>query len=171
MRLSIHIVESVTRVTHVSAPTTSGQPPAAHREPVSEPIHIAVDSFAADPHAWLDRVCTELGSERWELVLPTIAPATWRNGSGHSWRVVRTAEGIEIRPELESPFIRNGESPKVTALALDRTSVAVELTCRTGRWVDRFALGAFDVSALGHAMLDERPLPHDNLAMLFPSRR
>lgn len=157
-------------MTHASAAMGSAQPTPAPDGSMSEPIHIAVANFSADAHAWLDWLCAELGSERWELVLPTIAPATWRNGSGHSWRVVRTVEGIEIRPQLESPFIRYGESPKVTALGLDRSSIAVELTCRTGRWVDRFALDTFDVAALGHAMLDERGLPHDNLAMLFPRR-
>lgn len=135
---------------------------------MSESIHVATTSFAVDPHAWLEWLRTELASGRWGLVLPTIAPAVWRNPSGHSWRIVRTHDGIEIRPELESPFIRNGESPRVTALAIGASTVAVELTCRTGRWVDRFPLDAFDVAALGMTMLDERSLPHDNLKALFP---
>ena len=135
---------------------------------MSDPIQIAPTEFASDPHAWLDWLRSELRSERWELVSTTIQPAAWRNRDGHSWRVVRTSGGVEIRPELESPFIRYGEGPKVSALAINGTGVAVELTCRSGRWVDRFPLHAFDVAALGRAMLDEKELPHDNLPKLFP---
>lgn len=135
---------------------------------MSESIPIVVTGFSADAHAWFDWLRAELASGRWEFVLPTISPAVWRNPSGHSWRIVRTVDGIEIRPELESPFIRSGESPKVTALAIGPSTMAVELTCRTGRWVDRFPLHAFDVAGLGKTMLDEHALPHDNLAMLFP---
>ena len=133
-----------------------------------ESFQIGVTSFEADPHAWLDWLRAEIAAGRLGFVLPTIAPASWRNGTQHGWRIVRTADGIEIRPELESPFIRYGESPKVTALALSSSALAVELTCRTGRWVDRFPVDAFDVAGLGHAMLDERALPHDNLRALFP---
>lgn len=136
---------------------------------MSEPIEIAVTTFETDAHAWFHWLRDHVSGGRWELVLPTIGPATWRNGSGHTWRIIRTADGIEIRPGLESPFIRFGESPKVTALAVNSATVAVEITCRTGRWVDRFPLEAFDIAALGHAMLDEKSLPHDNLAILFPS--
>ncbi len=137
---------------------------------MSDPIQIALTEFASDPHAWLDWLRSELESGRWEVAAATIAPATWRNDDGHSWRIVRTRDGVEIRPELESPFIRYGESPKVTALAINSGSVAVELTCRSGRWVDRFPPDAFDVAALGRAMLDEQELPHDNLGKLFPVR-
>lgn len=135
---------------------------------MSEPIPVITTGFSTDAHAWFDWLRSELVSGRWELALPTISPALWRNEAGHSWRIVRTVDGIEIRPELESPFIRSGESPKVTALAIGLATVAVELTCRSGRWVDRFPLHAFDVAGLGKAMLDERGLPHDNLQMLFP---
>ncbi len=137
---------------------------------MSDPIQIALTEFASDPHAWLDWLRSELESGRWEGAAATIAPATWRNDDGHSWRIVRTPDGVEIRPELESPFIRYGESPKVTALAINSGGVAVELTCRSGRWVDRFPPDAFDVAALGRAMLDEQELPHDNLGKLFPVR-
>lgn len=136
---------------------------------MGEPIEIAVTTFEADAHAWFDWLRNQVSSGRWALVLPTVGPATWRNGSGHCWRIMRTSDGIEIRPGLESPFIRFGESPKVTALGINHATVVVELTCRTGRWVDRFSLEAFDIAALGHAMLNEKSLPHDNLAMLFPS--
>ena len=135
---------------------------------MSDPLQIALTEFTSDPHAWLDWLRSELKAGRWEVATATITPAAWRNEAGHSWRIVRTADGIEIRPELESPFIRYGESPKVTALALNSSGVAVELTCRSGRWVDRFPPDAFDVAALGRAMLDEKELPHDNLGKLFP---
>jgi hypothetical protein len=136
---------------------------------MAEPIQVLGGSFATDAHAWFEWLRLELTSGRWEASLAAVSPAVWRNGAGHSWRVVRTDAGIEVRPQLESPFIHYGESPKVTALAIG-SDVAVELTCRTGRWVDHFPLHAFDVAALGQAMLDERPLPHDNLPMLFPPR-
>ena len=131
-------------------------------------FQIAVTSFDVDPHAWFDWLRGELINGRLGLVLPSLGPASWRNEESHGWRVVRTADGIEIRPELESPFIRYGESPKVTALAISPGALTVELTCRTGRWVDRFPIDAFDIAALGHAMLDEHALPHDNLGKLFP---
>ncbi len=137
---------------------------------MTDPIQIALTEFATDPHAWLDWLRSELNSGRWEVAAATIAPTAWRNEAGHSWRIVRTPDGVEIRPELESPFIRFGESPKVTALAINSGGVAVELTCRSGRWVDRFAPDAFDIAALGRAMLDEKELPHDNLGKLFPPK-
>jgi hypothetical protein len=150
----------------------SASAPAIRQEAhMSDPIQISLTEFASDPHAWLDWLRSELSSGRWEVAAATIVPAAWRNEAGHSWRIVRTTDGVEIRPELESPFIRYGESPKVTALALNATGVAVELTCRSGRWVDRFPPDAFDVAALGRAMLDEKELPHDNLGKLFPLER
>ena len=135
---------------------------------MSDPIEIAPIEFASDPHAWLNWLRSELRSERWELVAASIHPVAWRNDDGHSWRIVRTPDGVEIRPELESPFIHYGDLPKVSALALSRDGVAVELTCRSGRWVDRFSLDAFDIVGLGRAMLEEKELPHDNLSKLFP---
>jgi hypothetical protein len=135
---------------------------------MSDSIQIALAEFTSDPHRWFDWLRSELNSGRWEVAAATIIPTAWRNEAGHSWRIVRTPDGVEIRPELESPFIRYGESPKVTALAINSGGVAVELTCRSGRWVDRFPPDAFDVAALGRAMLNEKELPHDNLGKLFP---
>lgn len=137
---------------------------------MSEPIEVAVTGFAVDPHAWFDSLRGELRSGRWDVALATISPSTWRNERGHSWRIVRTEDGIEIRPELENPFLHYGESLKITALHFGGSTVAIELTCRTGRWVDHFPLDAFDIAAVGRAMLDERSLPHDNLPLLFPAR-
>jgi hypothetical protein len=135
-----------------------------------DPTETAASGFATDPRAWLDWLRGELRAGRWEVALAATLPASWQNDAGHSWRIVRTPEGIEVRPALESPFIQLGESLKVTALALTPDHVSVELTCRTGRWVDRFPLDAFDIAELGRAMLAERSLPHDNLALLFPVR-
>ena len=146
-----------------------GGPPSGGPKPMApKSFQITITSFEADPRGWFDWLRGELVNGRLAIVLPTVAPATWRNDDAHGWRVVRTAVGIEVRPELESPFIRYGESPKVTALGISPTALTVELTCRTGRWVDRFPIDAFDIASLGQAMLAERALPHDNLGKLFP---
>ena len=124
--------------------------------------------FSSDPYQWFDRVRDELVAQRWREILDSVGPASWTDERGHTWRVVRTEAGVEVRPELQEPFLRIGESPKVTAIAIKEDEIEVELSARSGRWVDRFACGSFDISALGHAMLDEAELPHDNLPRLFP---
>jgi hypothetical protein len=128
----------------------------------------ALPRFSADPYEWFDRVRAELVARRsWEI-LDSVDPGSWTDDRGHTWRVVRTESGIEVRPELQEPFLRIGESPKVTAIAINHDAIEVELSARSGRWVDRFPCDSFDVSALGRAMLDEHELPHDNLPRLFP---
>jgi hypothetical protein len=128
----------------------------------------ALPRFSADPYEWFDRVRAELVERRWHEMLDGIGPASWTDGRGHTWRVVRTETGVEVRPELQEPFLRIGESPKVTAIAINHDKIEVELSARSGRWVDRFPSDSFDVAALGRAMLDEHELPHDNLPRLFP---
>lgn len=128
----------------------------------------ALPGFSTDPYGWFDRVRAELVEQRWQEIVDTIRPASWTDARGHTWRVVRTETGVEVRPELERPFLRIGESPKVTAIAINHDQIEVELSARSGRWVDRFPCDSFDVSALGRAMLDEHELPHDNLPRLFP---
>jgi hypothetical protein len=128
----------------------------------------ALPPFSADPYRWFDCVRAELVERRWHEILDGIGPASWTDHSGHTWRVVRTETGVEVRPELQEPFLRVGESPKVTAIAINHDRIEVELSARSGRWVDRFPSDSFDVSALGRAMLDEHELPHDNLPRLFP---
>ncbi len=123
--------------------------------------------FAVDPHAWFDRVGADLLAKGWPAVLAAMKPCMWTSPSGHRWRLVRTDRSIEIRPELGNPFLRVGESLRVSAIAIGET-IGVELTTRQGQWVDYFRRDSFDIAALGHAMLNEQELPHDNLAMVFP---
>jgi hypothetical protein len=127
----------------------------------------ATPTFAVDPYGWFTRLSRAVGSDEWPELLRTIEVDVWVGEAGNAWRVMRSTHGIEVRPSLISPFIRFGDLPRVTAIALGEV-VEVELTCRDRRWIDRFPLGGFDVAALGHVMLDERELPHDNLPRLFP---
>jgi twitching motility two-component system response regulator PilH len=129
-----------------------------------------VPEFSRDPHGWFARIGDEIGTPGWRSVLASIEPAVWINRAGHPWRVVRTPRGVEVRPDLVSPFLRYTNQPMVTALGLS-DEVEVELTTDLQRWVGRSPCNAFDVGALGSAMLEERRLPHDNLPQLFPPRR
>jgi hypothetical protein len=128
-------------------------------------------AFAQDPYAWFEHVRAELLEQRNSEILGAIEPESWTSENGHAWRVVRTDRGVEIRPDLTRPFLRLNDSPKVTAIAIHADAVEVELSAKSARWVDRFEVDAFDVAALGRAMLDEHELPHDNLGRLFPVRR
>lgn len=124
-------------------------------------------TFADDPYAWFTRLASDVRRGRWPDILAEIEPAVWPGRSGNAWRLMRSTTGVEVRPALVAPFIRFTGSPRVSAIAIGH-EIEVELTCREERWVDRFPLGSFDVAALGHAMLDEHDLPHDNLPRLFP---
>lgn len=125
--------------------------------------------FGRDPYAWFSSIGIAVLQPDWAKLLGQIEPSTWRGREEHAWRVVRTTRGIEVRPELTSPFLRYGDQPMVSALGIGE-EIVVELTTRLNRWVDRFARDAFDLAGLGHAMLDERKLSHDNLSLLFPPR-
>ena len=48
--------------------------------------------------------------------------------------------------------------------------IELELSCAAMRWVHRFPLDALDVGRVGHTMLNEQDLAHDNLTRLFPRR-
>lgn len=131
------------------------------------PIPQPIPTFAVDPYGWFTRLGRAIGSDHWFELLRTVEVDVWVGEAGNAWRVMRSTHGIEIRPSLISPFIRFGEMPRVTAIALGEV-IEIELTCRDRRWIDRFDRGSFDVAALGHVMLQERELPHDNLPKLFP---
>jgi hypothetical protein len=139
--------------------------------PVTAETMTSLPRFADDPYEWFDRVRDELVQQRRRELLDSTEPSSWTDPHGNGWRVVRTSGGVEIRPDLQNPFLRIGESPKVTAIAINHDEVEVELSARSGRWVDRFPCDSFDVSALGRAMLEESELPHDNLPRLFPAER
>lgn len=125
-------------------------------------------AFADDPYEWFTRVAADVRTAHWPSVLTEIEPAAWTGEHGNAWRVMRSTTGVEVRPALVAPFIRFTDSPRVTTIAIGADEVIVELTCRQERWVDRFSLESFDLAALGHAMLREQELPHDNLPRLFP---
>jgi hypothetical protein len=135
---------------------------------MTEPPNVPT-GFSSDPYEWFDRIRTELARGGWHETLDAVEPASWTGPHRHRWRVVRTQTGIEVRPELQEPFLRNGESPRVTAIAIGRDEIRVEMRAGIGRWVDRFGCDSFDVAAVGRSMLDERDLPHDNLPRLFPT--
>jgi CheY-like chemotaxis protein len=141
-----------------------GRPSALH---AARPASTSAATFADDPYGWFDLLGAAAGSPAWDALIAAAHPAAWSRVPGRAWRLVRTSAGVEVRPELLTPFLRFGDQPMVTAVGLGG-DVAVELTTLAGRWVDRFAIGAFDVAALARAMLDERKLPHDNLPRLFP---
>jgi hypothetical protein len=124
--------------------------------------------FDDDPYQWFAEVRRVLVEERRQEILGALEPASWINGDGNGWRLVRTPSGVEVRPELANPFLRLGDSPRITAIAIGEDEVCVELSAKSGRWIDRFSQDAFDVAALGRAMLDSEELPHDNLPRLFP---
>lgn len=126
--------------------------------------------FSRDPHEWFRWLGSQIGTEHWPDALRLVQLGDWVGDHGNAWRIMRSTHGIEVRPSLISPFIRFTNLPRVTAVALGN-DIEVELTCREVRWIDRFALDSFDVAALGHTMLDERELPHDNLPRLFPAER
>lgn len=126
--------------------------------------------FSDDPQEWFWWAGSQIGTDRWPQALRVVQLAEWVGDHGNAWRIMRSTHGVEIRPSLISPFIRFTNSPRVTALALGK-DIEVELTCRDVRWIDHFALGSFDVAALGRTMLDEHELPHDNLPRLFPVER
>lgn len=137
-------------------------------ETVAMPVG-SMPGFAEDPYAWFGRIADEMRGESWPTSVSRMQPAISISPLGHPWRLIRTPRGIEVRPDLVSPFLRYGNQPMVSALGLtEEALVEVELTTSRERWVDRFPKGTFDVAALGHAMLDERKLPHDNLPQLFP---
>ena len=134
----------------------------AGETPVGDP-----PEFGRDPYGWFDAIRGVLAGERPGEVLGRMQPAVWDGPHGHSWRIIRTARGIEVRPDLCNPFLRHGRSPRVTAIAIGG-EIEVELSVDGGHWVDRFPHTSFDVGRLGRAMLDEEELPHDNLGLLFP---
>lgn len=126
-----------------------------------------IPEFSVDPFGWFGWVEGAMVQPVWRQIHPRIRPASWTSEHGHPWRLVRTPRGVEVRPDLVSPFLRFGNQPLVSAIGL-ADEVEVELTTDTARWVDRFAPRTFDLAALGRAMLEQRKLPHDNLAFLFP---
>jgi hypothetical protein len=118
-------------------------------------------SFAVDPAGWFRRIDELLGAEP-ELVLAA-RPATWIDPAGHRWRVVATADGPEIRPGMQSPFLRNGGLPRISAVLVTPHHLVAELSMRDWREMADLPIGVVPVRALGLAMLTRLELPHEGL--------
>jgi hypothetical protein len=127
----------------------------------------AYPDFSRDPHGWFDRVGRDVPPLGWRTVAESIELATWRGENGRCWRIVRASDAIEVRPGLVNPFLRYSDGPRITAIAMG-DELEIELTTGSGRWLGTAQIDALDIAGLGHAMLDERELPHDNLTRLFP---
>ena len=121
--------------------------------------------FEADPIAWFAWAAARIEHGEPQRVVRE-RPAVFESTPGHRWRVIRTAGGIEIRPDLGTAFLRETHNPLIGAVQV-ADAVVVELCSREGRWTGRFELGELDLAELGRAMIEERHLPHDNLRFLF----
>ena len=122
--------------------------------------------FADDPIAWFERVDELLAHDP-----PSIRharPDVWTDEDGHQWRVVATADGPEIRPGLESPFLVHGRLPRITSLLVSPPTVRAELSMRDWRQVAVIQVGACSLRDLGLAMLTGVELPHDSLERVGP---
>jgi hypothetical protein len=121
--------------------------------------------FEADPIAWFAWAAARIEHGESERVVRE-RPTVFEAAPGHRWRVVRTAGGIEIRPDLGTTFLRETPNPLIAAVQVS-DAVVVELCSKEGRWTGRFELGELDLAEIGRAMIEERHLPHDNLRFLF----
>jgi hypothetical protein len=118
-------------------------------------------SFAVDPAAWFQRI-DELLEVEPERVLAA-RPATWIDPSGHRWRVVSTSDGPEVRPGMQSPFLRSGGLPRISAVLVTPHHLVAELSMRDWREMVDVPIGVVPVRALGLAMLTGLELPHEGL--------
>jgi hypothetical protein len=92
-----------------------------------------------------------------------VEPENWIDGAGHVWRVLATADGPEVRPGLQSPFLRQGALPRITAVLVTPARVLVELSMREWREVAILPAGDIAVRDLGLAMLTGIELPHEGI--------
>lgn len=138
-------------------------------DPADAPAE-AIPAFARDPYRWFEGIRAALFEERSREIVDGVQPDTWANGDGHAWRIVRTTRGVEVRPDLSTPFMRHGRGLRVTAIGIGEEEIEVELAMEGGHWVDRFPCTSLDLAEVGRAMLEQRELPHDNLTLLFPLR-
>lgn len=117
--------------------------------------------FADDPIAWFESVDELLAHDPASVRLAR--PDVWTDDDGHQWRVVATADGPEIRPGLESPFLVHGRMPRITSLLISPPVIKAELSMRDWRQVAVIPVGTCSVRDLGLAMLTGVELPHDSL--------
>ena len=126
-----------------------------------------VPSFSADPLRWLEWLDAVLERSP-ELVAGLSACDSWTDRDGHTWRVVITPEGPELRPGLENPFLVHGQLPRLTALLVTPTVLRLELSLEGWREVRELPVGAQRVRDLGLAMLTRTELPHAGLDRVGP---
>jgi hypothetical protein len=117
--------------------------------------------FADDPIAWFESVDELLAHDPASVRLAR--PDVWTDDDGHHWRVVATADGPEIRPGLESPFLVHGRMPRITSLLISPPVIKAELSMRDWRQVAVIPVGTCSVRDLGLAILTGVELPHDSL--------
>ncbi len=123
--------------------------------------------FSADPLAWLEWVDAVL-EQAPERVTTLVACDSWSDPDGHTWRVVITPEGPEMRPGLENPFLVDGQLPRLTALQITPHVLRLELSLEGWREVREVPIGAQRVRDLGLAMLTRTELPHAGLDRVGP---
>lgn len=121
--------------------------------------------FDRDPVAWFAWAHDRIAADDVDAVVEQ-QPANYDGPQGERWRLLRTVGGVEIRPALVNPFLRENHTPLISAILID-WRVVVELCSVEGRWIGEFELDELDVAELGRAMIDQRRLPHDNLRFLF----
>lgn len=125
------------------------------------PADSGLPRFAHDPIAWFERVDELLAHD--PAAVRLARPDAWTDDDGHHWRVVATADGPEIRPGLESPFLVHGRLPRITSLLISPPAIKAELSMRDWRQVAAIPVGTCSVRDLGLAMLTGVELPHDSL--------
>ena len=69
---------------------------------------------------------------------------------------------------MQSPFLRNGGLPRISALLITPHHLVVELSMRDWREMADLAVGAVPVRHIGLAMLTGVELPHEGLERIGP---
>jgi hypothetical protein len=121
--------------------------------------------FDHDPVAWFAWAHERIGTNDVDPILAQ-EPANYDGPHGDRWRLLHTVGGVEIRPALVNPFLRENHTPLISAILID-WRIVVELCSVEGRWIGEFEIDELDLAELGRAMIDQRRLPHDNLRFLF----
>ena len=118
-------------------------------------------SFAVDPAAWFEHVDGVLETD--PRAVFRAEPENWTDPAGHVWQILATADGPEARPGLQSPFLRQGGLPRISALLVTPEQLVVELAMHDWHQVVNLPIGTVAVRDLGLAMLTRLELPHEGL--------
>lgn len=125
--------------------------------------------FELDPVSWFAWAHERIQAGDIDAVT-NAKPTTYEGPRGDRWRLLRSDRGVEIRPALVNPFLRENHQPLISALLID-WRVVVELSSLEGRWTGEFEIDELDLAELGRTMIEQRRLAHDNLRLLFGVRR